>query len=51
VTILSDHFKAILENPPQVQLTIREGAKHNCTSFGERFATALMFLYAPLAAK
>jgi enterochelin esterase-like enzyme len=51
VTMLSDRFKAILENPPQVQLTIRQGAKHNYTAFGERFATALLFLYAPLSAK
>ena len=45
VTELTEHFKAINLDPPQVQLTVAQGAHHSTKYFGERFSAALLFLY------
>ena len=51
VTELTEHFKAISLDPPQVQLTVAQGAHHSTKYFGERFSAALLFLYGTSAAK
>lgn len=45
VQLLADHFRATAIAPPQVQLTVREGAKHSTSDFGARLAAALTFLF------
>jgi predicted alpha/beta superfamily hydrolase len=47
VTLLANHLREVAIAPPRVLLTVREGARHNATSFGDRFEVALLFLYAP----
>jgi predicted alpha/beta superfamily hydrolase len=44
---LADNLKAAAYSPTQVQLTIAEGAHHNATEFGKRFAAGLLFIYGP----
>lgn len=44
---LADNLKAAAYSPTQVQLTIAEGAHHGNVEFGKRFATGLLFIYAP----
>ena len=46
VRSLADHFREAGGNGTSVRLTIKEGAPHNTRAFGERFADALLFLYA-----
>jgi predicted alpha/beta superfamily hydrolase len=45
VQLLANHLRSIEISPPQVQLTVREGAKHSAKDFGDRFESALLFLY------
>jgi predicted alpha/beta superfamily hydrolase len=47
VRVLADHLRAVAISPPQVRLTVSEGAKHTQEDFGDRFGSALVFLYAP----
>lgn len=44
--ILADNLKAAAYLPPQVQLTVAEGAHHNTGDFGKRLAAGLLFIYA-----
>jgi predicted alpha/beta superfamily hydrolase len=48
---LADNLKAAAYTPPQVQLTVAEGAHHTTGQFGKRFAAGLLFIYAPALAK
>lgn len=43
---LADNLKAAALTPPQVQLTVAEGAHHATGEFGKRLSAALLFLYA-----
>ncbi len=44
---LADNLKAAAYTPPQLQLTVAEGAHHATGEFGKRLSAALLFLYAP----
>lgn len=44
---LAENLKATAYTPPQVQLTVVEGAHHSNAEFGKRFAAGLLFIYAP----
>ena len=46
VKILADHLRAVAISPPEVKLTVSEGAKHTMQDFGERFGSAIR-LYGP----
>ena len=48
--ILADNLKAAAFLPPQIQLTVAEGAHHNTGDFGKRLAAGLLFIYANEAA-
>jgi predicted alpha/beta superfamily hydrolase len=44
---LADNLNAAAYTPPQLQLTVGEGAHHATGEFGKRLPAALLFLYAP----
>jgi predicted alpha/beta superfamily hydrolase len=45
--VLAENLKAAAYTPPQVQLTVTNGAHHSEGDFGKRFAAGLLFIYAP----
>jgi len=48
---LADNLKAAAYTPPQVQLTVAEGAHLSTAEFGKRFAAGLLFIYGPEPAR
>ncbi len=44
--VLADNLKAAAFFPPQVQLTVTEGAHHSTGDFGKRLSAGLLFIYA-----
>ncbi len=45
VELLANHLRSIAISPPKVQLTVGQGATHSAADFGDRFESALLFLY------